>query len=82
MGQIIKMNGKEITLTTEATPEYRSSYGEFTCNNPEEWAMANGIDEEENEYEIWFEMVNPDAEEIEDAYDWNVTDPLNIVKLA
>lgn len=77
----INVNGKEIILTTEAAPEYRSNYGEFTCNNPEEWAMAEAEDSEGNKYRVWFEMKNPDAEETYDMYDWNVTEAVNVEKV-
>ena len=57
-----------LTLITEAEIEYRSSSPE-----PDSWCSALAQDENGKQYKVWFKM-DPAAENLEDACDWDSPD--------
>ena len=56
----VTFEGKEYTLTQEAY--YQAGEGKY---------MASAIDAEGNEYNVWWTITNPDAEEECDMCDWD-----------
>lgn len=56
----VTFEGKEYTLTQEAY--YQAGEGKYT---------ASAIDAEGNEYNVWWTITNPDAEEESDMCNWD-----------
>jgi len=69
--------GKKFTFVTDATIEYRSNIGNFTCMNPNDWMSAIVADNTGKQFKAWFKIKNPDAE----MDDFNFCDYNNITDI-
>ena len=60
----IVYKGLVLELTQEGYMDYRCEKGDYY--------VALAIDKDGNDYEIIWQITNPDAENEEDACDWNI----------
>ena len=81
---MIKFNGKEYALTEQAyyVYNYGKGFSEFYTDSESgkiEYFTAKAVDENENSYQLFWKIVNPDADLEEDMCDWDKVSKVEVI---
>lgn len=66
----------EITLSTEANPEYRSHINGMQTVKPDNWVSVEGVGNDGKQYKAWYFVEDLDNIDLEDI---NYEEPSDIV---
>lgn len=70
---IVEFNNTAITLVEQAQPAHRHHY-----DTVEYYYWARGIDQNGDEYIVEWDVINPDAEQQDEACDWDAPSSVTI----
>ena len=74
---VLEVNGTlEITLSTEANPEYRSHINGMQTVKPDNWVSVDGVGNDGKPYKAWYFVEDLDNIDLEDI---NYEEPSDIV---